>query len=125
METRPTSPVASRPNVPGSGTAAAGAVVAKQVGELPQKDPATWTSPVVIPVEVSALLRTKNRELVVISPVASRQIVWAPIPPHAVPIESEPTLTLLIIVVPLTLMLPENPTTGPASRTVLPDAIWM
>jgi hypothetical protein len=79
--------------------------------------------PVVIPVEVSALLRTKNNDVVVVLPLASRQIVSFVIPPQA-PNESEPTLTSLIIVVPLTFKLPENPTTGPPSLTV-PDVIWM
>jgi hypothetical protein len=99
-----------------------GVVVAKQVGELPQNDPATWTFPSVIPVEVSALLRTKNNEEVVALPVASRQIVSFVIPPHA-PNESEPTLTSLIMVVPFTFTLPENPITGPPSLTE-PDVIW-
>jgi hypothetical protein len=52
-----------------------GVVVAKQVGLLPQNSPATWILPTVIPVEISALLRTKSSELVVALPLASRQIV--------------------------------------------------
>jgi hypothetical protein len=120
---RLTRPVPSKPNVPGSGTVVPGVVEAKQVGELPQKAPATWMFPVVIPLEVSALLRTKNNEVVVALPVVSRQIVCFPIPPHA-PNESEPTLTSLIIVVPFSFTLPENPTTGPPRRTA-PDVIWM
>ena len=117
-------PVPSSVRVPGSGTTVVtGVVVAKQVGELPQKAPATWMFPVVIPVEVSALLRTKNSEVVVREPLASRQIVCDPIPPHA-PGESEPTLKLLAVVAPLKLTLPEKPTTGPPSRTA-PDVMVM
>ena len=71
-------PLPSRPNVPGFGTVLlTGVVVAKQVGLLPQNSPATWILPTVIPVEISALLRTKSSELVVALPLASRQIVSA------------------------------------------------
>src|SRR5438046_2204738 len=95
------SPVPSRPKVPGSGTVlVVGVVLAKQVGELPQKSPATWISPSVMPVEVSALLRTKNSELAVPLPVETRQIVSVPIPPHAPDERENPPLTSLTRVVP-------------------------
>lgn len=122
---RPISPVPSRLNVPGSGTTLLfGCAVAKQVGPGEHNELATWTFPTVIPVEVSALLSTKNIELVVRLPFASRQTSCLPIPPQA-PNESEPTLKALAIDVPLTFTLPENPTTGPPSLTVDPAVVEM
>jgi hypothetical protein len=110
-------------NVPGSGTAlVVGVVVAKQVGPEEHNELATWTFPTVIPVEVSALLSTKNSKLVVALPVVKRQTSCFPTPPHA-PNESEPTLTSLTIVVPPTFTLSENPTTGPPSLTVDPPVV--
>jgi hypothetical protein len=109
----------------GSGTTVLGVVAAKQVGPEEHNELATWTFPTVIPVEVSALLSTKNSELAVRLPFASRQTSCLPIPPQA-PNESEPTLKALAIDVPLTFTLPENPTTGPPSLTVEPPvvSIW-
>jgi hypothetical protein len=116
-------PVPSRPNVPGSGTVLlTGVVVAKQVGLLPQNSPATWILPTLIPVEISALLRTKSSELVVALPVASRQIVSIVTPPHAPGDRENPPLTSLTTLVPPSLTFPENPITGPPSRTE-PDVI--
>jgi len=74
-----------------------------------------------IPVDVSALLSTKIREVVVKLPVASKQTVSIVIPPQA-PREREPTLKSLAIDVPLTFTFPEKPITGPPSRTE-PDVI--
>jgi hypothetical protein len=113
--------------VPGSDTVlATGVVVAKHVGEVPQNVPATWMFPSVIPVETSALLSTKNSELVVALPVLSRQIVSVPTPPHATPIASEnpPLTSLTAVSIPFSFTSPENPITGPPSRTE-PDVIWM
>jgi hypothetical protein len=110
-------------NVLGSGTTlVVGVVVAKQVGPVEHNELATWTFPAVIPVEVSALLSTKNSKLVVALPVVARQISCFPTPPHA-PKESEPTLTSLTAVIAPTFTLPENPTTGPPSLTVDPPVV--
>ena len=95
---------------------------AKQVPELPQKAPATWMFPTVIPVEVSALVRTKNSELAVRLPLASKQTSCFVMPPHA-PKESAPVLTLVAMDnIAFSFTFPENPITGPPSRTE-PDVI--
>ena len=114
-----------RANVEGSGTTlVVGVVVAKQVGDVPHKSLATWILPTMIPVEVSALVRTKTSEVAVRLPVALRQIVSVPTPPHAVPIESDPMLTSVTdVVIPFSFMSPENPMTGPPSLTVFPPVI--
>jgi hypothetical protein len=111
------------PNVPGSGTALTSVVAAKQVGELPQKSPATWMFPKLIPLEVSALLRIRNSDWAVADPLASKQMVSCETPPHA-PEESEkiPPTSVSVDVIPFSLTLPENPITGPPSRTE-PDVI--
>jgi len=104
-----------------------GVVTAKQVDGLPavppQKVPTTCGPPTVIPEPLRlALVRTRKYEVVVPGPVVSRQRVWLPRPPHA-PLESEPKLTLVTVVVPPTLMPPEKPITGPPVRTA-PEVIW-
>src|ERR1051325_2525437 len=107
----PAKPVPSRVKEAGSGTTeVVGVVVAKQVGELPHRSLATWMFPTVIPVEISALLRTKINELVVRLPLAYRHTSCLPIPPHA-PSEREPTLKSLAIELPPSFTLPEKPTT--------------
>jgi hypothetical protein len=113
--------------VEGSGTTLlVGVVVAKQVGPVAHKSLATWTFPTVIPVEISAFVRTKVNELAVALPVVPKQVKvdLLPIPPHA-PKDSEPVLTPVIIEVPLTFMFPENPMTGPPSLTVFEPDIEM
>lgn len=73
----PTNPVPSKPSVPGSGTVGGGPpgpVVAKQVAGLltvpPHTIPITCTPLTVIPVEISALVRTKNSDDVLKPPLA-------------------------------------------------------
>jgi hypothetical protein len=112
-----------RPNVPGSGTVLTSVVVAKQVGELPQKSPATWMFPSVIPLEVSALPRIRNTDEAVADPLASKQMVSVEMPPHA-PEENKkaPPTSVSVDIVPFSLTFPENPITGPPSRTE-PDVI--
>lgn len=119
----PTSPVPSNPKLPGSGTVLTSVVVAKHVAAGAQNDPATWMFPSVIPLEVSALLRTRNRDVAVPDPVVSKQIVSFEIPPHA-PEENvkTPLTSVRVDIVPLTF--PENPITGPPSRTE-PEVIWI
>ena len=113
------------PSVPGSGTVLTSVVVAKHVPSLPQKSPATWMLPRVMPLEVSALLRTRNSDWAVPGPLASKQMVSFEIPPQA-PEESEktPPRSVTVDVIWFSLTFPENPITGPPSRTE-PDVIWM
>jgi hypothetical protein len=115
-------------SVPGSGTVLVpGVVVAKQVASVvPQKSPATWMLPRVMPVETSALVSTKNSELVVALPVVDRQIVCDPMPPQAFPIarENPPLTSVTSVTIQFSFMSPENPITGPPSRTE-PDVISM
>lgn len=102
-----------------------GVVVAKQVAPFGHKSLPTWTFPTVIPVEISALVRTKVNVLTVALPVVPKQVKvdLLPIPPHA-PKDSEPVLVSVTMEVPLTFMFPENPTTGPPSLTVFePDIV--
>jgi hypothetical protein len=121
---RPNKPLPISANVLGSGTTlVVGVVVAKQVGPGLHKSLATWTFPTVMPVVVSALVRTKISELVVRLPLASRHTVCLPTPPHA-PNEREPKLTLLTSVAsPFSFTSPEKPTTGPPSLTVVPPVV--
>ena len=102
-----------------------GVVVAKQVAPFGHKSLPTWTFPTVIPVDISAFVRTKLNVLTVVLPVVPKQVKTdlLPIPPHA-PKDSEPVLAAVIIEVPLTFMFPENPITGPPSLTVfVPDIV--
>lgn len=104
-----------------------GVVVAKQVAPFGHKSLATWMFPTVIPVEVSAFVRTKVYELAVALPVVSKHVktLLLPIPPHA-PADSEPMLVSVIVeAVMLLLMFPENPMTGPPSRSVFEPDIEM
>jgi hypothetical protein len=81
--------------------------------------------PSVIPLEVSALVRTKNNDWAVPDPLASKQMVSFETPPHA-PEERVkiPPTSVSVDVIPFSLTFPENPITGPPSRTE-PDVIWM
>ena len=102
-----------------------GVAVAKQVGPVAHNSLPTCTFPTVIPVEISALVRTKVNELAVALPVVPKQVKvdLLPIPPHA-PKDSDPVLASVIMEVPLTFMFPENPMTGPPSLTVFePDIV--
>jgi hypothetical protein len=122
---KPISPVPTRLKLPVSGTALTSVVVAKHVAVGAQNEPATWMFPSDIPLEVSALVRTRNSEDAVADPVVSKQIVSFEIPPHA-PEENvkTPLTSVRVDIVPFSLTFPENPITGPPSRTA-PDVIWM
>jgi hypothetical protein len=117
--------VPTRLKLPVSGTALTSVVVAKQVVEGAQNDPATWMFPSVIPLEVSALVRTRNNDWAVADPLASKQMVSFDTPPHA-PEERVkiPPTTVSVDVIQFSLTFPENPITGPPNRTE-PDVIWM
>jgi hypothetical protein len=117
--------VPTRLKLPVSGTVLTSVVVAKQVAEGAQNDPATWMFPSVIPLEVSAFVRTRNNDWVVADPLASKQMVSFEMPPHA-PDErvKTPPTSVSVDVIPFSLTFPENPITGPPSRTE-PDVIWM
>jgi hypothetical protein len=105
--------------VEGSGTTE-GLVVAKQVALGEHKELATWRFPIVIPVEVSALLKTKNNQPAVTFPVASRQIVSVPTPPQALPTKSEPMLTSLTAVLPMTFYVAGEPNDGATNSDGVP-----
>lgn len=115
----------TRLKLPVSGTVLTSVVVAKHVAEGAQNDPATWMFPSVIPLEVSALVRTRNNDWAVADPLASKQMVSFEMPPHA-PEErvKTPPRSVSVDVIPFSLTFPENPITGPPSRTE-PDVIWM
>jgi len=117
--------VPTRLKLPVSGTVLTSVVVAKHVAEGAQNDPATWMFPSVIPLEVSALVRTRNNDWAVADPLASKQMVSFEMPPHA-PEErvKTPPTSVSVDVIPFSLTFPENPITGPPSRTE-PDVIWM
>jgi len=121
---KPISPVPTKLKLPVSGTVLTSVVVAKHVAEGAQKDPATWMFPSVMPLEVSALVRTRRTDEAVADPVASKQMVSCEMPPHA-PDESKiPPRSVSVDVIPFSLTFPEKPITGPPSRTE-PDVISM
>ena len=113
----------TRLKLPVSGTVLTSVVVAKHVAEGAQNDPATWMFPSVIPLAVSALVRTRNNDWAVADPLASKQMVSFEMPPHA-PEErvKTPPTSVSVDVIPFSLTFPENPITGPPSRTE-PDVI--
>jgi hypothetical protein len=80
--------------------------------------------PSVIPLEVSALVRTRKTDEAVADPVASKQIVSCEIPPHAPEESKTPPRSVSVDVIPFSLTFPEKPITGPPSRTE-PDVISM
>ena len=93
--------------------------VVKQVGEVPQAAPATWSPKSLTTVVVAAPVRSNVRELAVTLPVVSKQRLSAFIPPQ-VP-EEKPDKLMPRPVSPV----PEKPTVGPPSRMVYPDTASM
>lgn len=123
---KPISPVPTKLKLPVSGTAlVVGVVVAKHVAAGAQNDPATWIFPSVIPLEVSAFVSTRKSDVAVEGPLASKQTVSFEIPPQA-PEENVnfPLTSVSVDIIWFSLTFPENPITGPPSRTE-PDVIWM